>query len=130
MYNRGKCKCLINIILWSSTLPPWRVPCVHKNWSSVPLVAFLATNINKEGQPQKNICKDTSTMVGIHNWHVWMKHVKYEGMIVNLLFITCKQLISISFENFCILAFKEKHFPWTFKHYRDKLPADSLHIFC
>ena len=26
-----KHKCLIHIILWSSTLLPWRVPCVHKN---------------------------------------------------------------------------------------------------
>ena len=40
-------------------------------------------------------------------------------MIVNLLFITCKQLISISFENFCILAFEEKHFPWTFNRSTD-----------
>ena len=39
-----------DIILWSSTLPPWRMPCVHKNGSLVPLVAFLATKINKEQQ--------------------------------------------------------------------------------
>ena len=25
--------CLVNIILWSSILPPWRVPCVQKNCS-------------------------------------------------------------------------------------------------
>ena len=23
--------CLVNISLWSSTHPPWRVPCIHKN---------------------------------------------------------------------------------------------------
>ena len=39
-----------DIILSSSTLPPWRMPCVHKNGSLVPLVAFLATKINKEQQ--------------------------------------------------------------------------------
>ena len=39
-----------DIILWLSTLPPWRMPCVHKNGSLVPLVAFLATKINKEQQ--------------------------------------------------------------------------------
>ena len=71
-----KCKCLVHIILWSSTLPPWRVPCVHKNWSSVPLAGFLATKIKKRTTP-KNIFKDTSTMVGTHNWHVWVKHVKH-----------------------------------------------------
>ena len=78
----------------------WRVPCVQENWSSVPLPAFLATKINKEQQPhQKTLfMKDTSTMVCTHNWHVWVKHVKHWGMIVSLLFIPCKQLISISWK--------------------------------
>ena len=47
-------------------------------------------------------------------------------MIVRLLFISCEQLISTSFENFCILALKEKHFPRTFKHLRHKLPATGF----
>ena len=38
-------KCQVNIILWFSTLPPWRLRCVKK----------------------KNLFKDTSTMVGTHN---------------------------------------------------------------
>ena len=42
-------------------------------------------------------------------------------MIVNLIFITCKQLISSSFDNFCISNFKGKHFPWKFKHWRGSL---------
>ena len=46
-YNCGECKCLVNIGLWSSILPPWRVPCVHKNWSWVPLPAFFG---NKDQQ--------------------------------------------------------------------------------
>ena len=46
---------IVNIILWSSTLPPLRVPCVHKNLSSVPLVAFLARKINKEQKPHQKI---------------------------------------------------------------------------
>ena len=75
----------------------WRVPW---NWSSVPLPTFLATKINKEKQQHQKIffMKGISTMVGMHNWHVSVKHVKHRGMIVSLLFITCKQLISISFE--------------------------------
>ena len=40
-------------------------------------------------------------MVGTHNWHVWVMHVKHLGVIVNLSFIICKQLTSISFKNFC-----------------------------
>ena len=73
---------------------------IHKNWSSVPLPNFLATKINKERRPHQKIffMKDISTMIGTHNWNVWVKHVKHRGMIVGLLFITCKQLISISFE--------------------------------
>ena len=56
---------IVNIILWSSTLPPLRVPCVHENWSSVPLVAFLARKINKEQKPhQKNLFKGTYIKVG------------------------------------------------------------------
>ena len=35
-------------------------------------------------------------------------------MIVNLLFITCKQLIPSSFENLSPL--KKKHFPYKFNH--------------
>ena len=62
---------------WSSTLPPWRVPCVHKNWSSMPLGAFLATKINKEQQPHQKVFLDIFIMVGTHNWHVWVKHVKH-----------------------------------------------------
>ena len=92
----------------------WRVPW---NWSSVPLPTFLATKINKEKQQHQKIffMKGISTMVGMHNWHVSVKHFKHRGMIVSLLFITCKQLISISFENFCILTLEEKHFSWTLK---------------
>ena len=40
---------------------------------------------------------------------------------VNLLFIACKQLISISFENFCIPVFKEKHL-----NLKEKLPAKGF----
>ena len=100
IYDCSKSKCLVNIVLWSSILPPWRVPCIHKNWSSVPLPTFLVTKINKERQPHQKIffMKDISTMIGTHNWNVWVKHVKHRGMIVSLLFITCKQFISISFE--------------------------------
>ena len=60
---------LVNISLWSSTLPPWRVPYVHKNLSSAPLLAFLATKINKEQQSHQKtfFMKDTSTMIGTHN---------------------------------------------------------------
>ena len=47
-------------------------------------------------------------MVGTHNWHVWVKHVKQEGVIVNMLFIACKQLIFISYEDFCIPAPKKR----------------------
>ena len=54
-------------------------------------------------------------MVGIHNLHVSVKHVKHKGMIVKSVFITYKQLISSCFENFCISSFKEEHFPWKFK---------------
>ena len=50
------------------------------------------------------------------------------SMIVNLRFITCKKLISSTFENFCIPAFKEKHFSWKFKHERRKLPATDFYI--
>ena len=68
---------IVNIILWSSTLPPLRVPCVHKNWSSVPLVAFLARKINKEQKPhQKNLFKGTYIKVGTQNWHVWVTSIK------------------------------------------------------
>ena len=51
-------------------------------------------------------------------------------MVVNLLFITCKQLISIIFENSCISAFKEKHFLWKFKHQRHKLPETGFLNIC
>ena len=68
---------IVNIILWSSTLPPLRVPCVHENWSSVPLVAFLARKINKEQKPhQKNLFKGTYIKVGKQNWHVWVTSIK------------------------------------------------------
>ena len=68
---------IVNIILWSSTLPPLRVPCVHENWSSVPLVAFLARKINKEQKPhQKNLFKGTYIKVGTQNWHVWVTSIK------------------------------------------------------
>ena len=73
----------------------------------MPLIAFLATKINKEQQPYQKYFKDTSTMVGIHNLHVSVKHVKHKGMIVKSVFITYKQLISSCFENFCISSFKE-----------------------
>ena len=37
---------------------------------------------------------------------------------------------NLFFKKFCILAFKEKHFPWTFKYYRhtDRLPATAFSI--
>ena len=66
------------------------------------LINLLVKNDNKERQPHQKIffMKDISTMIGTHNWNVWVKHVKHRGMIVSLLFITCKQLISISFETY------------------------------
>ena len=70
------------------------------------------------------------TPLSTHNWHVWVKHVKHLSMVVNLLFITCKQLISIIFENSCISAFKEKHFLWKFKHQRHKLPETGFLNIC
>ena len=36
---------------------------VHKNWSSVPLVAFLATKINKEQQPHHKYLYMSSSKV-------------------------------------------------------------------
>ena len=34
IYDCIKYKCLVNIILWSSTLPPWRLPCVMNRRSA------------------------------------------------------------------------------------------------
>ena len=36
------------------------------------------------------------------------KHVKHQNMVVNLLFIICKQLTSNISKNSCILTFKKK----------------------
>ena len=118
-YNCGECKCLVNIGLWSSILPPWRVSCVHKNWSWVPLPAFFG---NKDQQrttaTPKNIFHERHLYNGRYTQltclSVACRAVRYE--FFSLIFITCNQLISISFKTFCILTFKEKHFPWTFKH--------------
>ena len=65
-----------SMVFYSSTL---EMPHVHKNWSSVPLIAFF----DKKDQQRmtampKNIFQDTSTMVGTHNWHVWVKHAKHK----------------------------------------------------
>ena len=119
-----KHKCLIHIILWSSTLLPWRVPCVHKNWSSEPLVAVWLQRPTKNNSHTKNIFKDTSTIVGTHNWHVQVKHVKTYGIIVNLsivsLFLSALKASvspfstkSISHENLNIkdVSYKPKVFP-------------------
>ena len=117
IYDCGKCKCLGSIILRSSTLPPWRVFCVHKNWSSVPLVAFLTTKINREQQPHQNIFLKTP----LHGRYTQLtcksetcQALKYDCQFS----FHCLQtaLTSIIFEVFCILAFKEKRFPWKFKH--------------
>ena len=43
------------------------------------------------------------------------KHVKHQNMVVNLLFIICKQLISNIFKNSCILTFEKKNFPMKIK---------------
>ena len=44
-----------DIILWSSTLPPWRMPCVHKNGSLVPLVAFFGHK-DQQRSTKNNSC--------------------------------------------------------------------------
>ena len=49
----------------------------------------------------------------MYEWRMWSII-----MIINLLFLTCKQLISSSFKNFCISPFKKKHFPWKLKCWR------------
>ena len=93
VYHCGKCNFPVTIILWSSTLPPLWVPCVPK----------ITTAMQK-----------TFLKTPLHNEHGWVKHVRHQGMIVILLFITCQQLIFGSFENFFISAFKERHFPSIF----------------
>ena len=73
VHDCSKYKYLVNIIIWSSTLPPKRVPRVHKNWSSEPLVAlhFGYKDQQRTKTTLKNIFKDTSRMVDICNWCVW-----------------------------------------------------------
>ena len=86
VYHCGKYNFPVTIILWSSTLPPLWVPCVPRITTAM----------------QKKILKTP-----LHNEHGWVKHVRHQGMIVILLFITCQQLILSSFQNFFISAFKK-----------------------
>ena len=131
-YNCGKCKCLVNISLWSSTLPPWRVPCVHKKLKFSAFTSFFRL--------QRSTKTNGDTKIIFHERHLYNHYGRYTQLTClseacqalrydgSLLFISCKQLISTNFKNFCILAFKEEYFPWTFKHLRHTLPATGFSI--
>ena len=100
------------------------MPCVHKNWTSVPLPAFFG---HKDSQ------RTTATPRNIfHDRHLYngrytqLTCLSDACQACSLFFITCNQLISISFQNFCILAIKEKQFPWTFMGHN--LPATGFSI--
>ena len=106
MYDSTKCKCLVNIILQSSTFPPRRVPCVHKNWSSVPLVAFLATKINKEQQPYQKIFLKTPLQWQVHTtdmfeWNmsgteVWLSI--FSSLLANSLIYQFWKILNLRFQ--------------------------------
>ena len=117
-YNCGECRCLVNIGLWFSILPPWRVPCVHKNWSWVPLPAFFG---NKDQQrttaTPKNIFHERHPHSGRYTQLTCFSEacqaLRYDcqfdfHFLQTAYFYQLRKLL--------YPCFQRKAFPWIFKH--------------
>ena len=105
------------MVFYSSTLEG---ALVHKNWSSVPLVAFLATKINKEQQLPQKFFLETPVFNGRYTQLTCMSEacqaLKYGCQFA---FHYLQTAYFYHLWNSCIPTFIEKHFPWKFKHYKD-----------
>ena len=115
IYNCGECKYLVNISLWSSTLPPWKNPCVHKNWSSVPLSAFWLQRSTKNDSHTKkyflrHLCNGRYTQLICLSEACQALRYDCQFAFHYLQTAHFYQLWKL----LCLL-FQRKHFPWTFK---------------
>ena len=67
-------------------------------------------------------------MEGTHNWHVWVKHVKHRGMIVNLLVIFHANSLFLSALTISLSLLSKKSISHEHLNITDKLPATGFSI--
>ena len=56
MYDCGKCKCLVNIILWSCTLPTWNFKIQEKHMALTIINTDFLTWIQSEKRVLQHFC--------------------------------------------------------------------------